>query len=223
MANLNPTDIYIKKKRRSVGEMIKPAEIRNTNAWLSIHGSSKEFLLTYESEGLVVSINGSGALKLDHTQCQEAARLAEYIMKQGGIVMSGGRKSGIMEAVSQVAKEKSMGVIFPELEKEQTKHGKIVITNAPTPRIEILATAAPIIVVFRGGIGSLMMLMRAITHHNNRKFHPKQPPQKVFVSNYWVGLLTSMINMGALPKEFVQDLQIFASADDIIKKIPPVK
>jgi len=223
MANLNTKDIYVKKKRRSVGEMIKPAEIKNANAWLSIHGSSKEFLLTYESQGLVVSINGSGALKQDHAQCQEAAKLTEYIMKQGGIVMSGGRKSGIMEAVSRVAKNNSLGVIFPELEKEQTKHGKIVVTNAPTPRIEVLATAAPIIVVFRGGIGSLMILMRAITHHNNRKFHPRQEPQIVFISNYWVGLLQSMINMGAMPKEFVSDLNVFATADDIIKKIPLVK
>lgn len=223
MVNSNPKDIYVKKKRRTVGEMIKPAEVKSVNAWLSIHGSSKEFLLTYESEGLVVAINGSGALKLSHTQCLEAAKLTKYIIEQGGIVMSGGRKSGIMEAVSQVAKDNSVGVIFPELEKEKTKHGKIVITNAPTPRIEVLATAAPIIVIFRGGIGSLMMLMRAITHHNNRKFHPKQPPQMVFISNYWVGLLQSMINMGALPKEFVQDLHVFATAEDIVKKIPPIK
>ncbi|MFA6525539.1 MAG: LOG family protein [Patescibacteria group bacterium] len=223
MANINSKEMYIKKKRRTVGEMLQPAEIKNTNAWLSIHGSSKEFLLTYESEGLVVSINGSGTLKLDHTQCQEAAKLTEYIMAQGGIVMGGGRNSGIMEAVSQVAKDNSMGIIFPELAKDKTKYGKIVITNAPTPRIEVLATAAPVIVIFRGGIGSLMMLMRAITHFNNRKFHPKQPPQMVFISNYWVGLLQSMINMGAMPKEFVQDLHVFSTAEDIIKQIPSVK
>jgi hypothetical protein len=45
----------------------------------------------------------------------------------------------------------------------------------------------------------------------------------VFISNYWVGLLQSMINMGAMPKEFVQDLHVFSTAEDIIKQIPSVK
>lgn len=222
MANEKTKDIYIKKKRRVIGEIVKVAEIKSANAWLSIHGSSKEFLLTYESEGLVVSINGSGTLKTDHPQAQDAAKITEYVMKQGGIILNGGRESGIMESSSKVGKENAMGIIFPELEKEASKYGPQAVVNAPTPRIELLSTCAPVTVIFRGGLGTLMMLMRAITHVNNRKFHPNQASQLVFISNYWIGLLQTMINMEALPKEFLKDLDFFGSADEIIKKISKV-
>lgn len=216
-------DIYIKKKRRVLGEMMQRAEVKNTNAWVSIHGSSKEFLLTYESKGLVIALNGSGTIKTDHPQAQDAAKVTKYVTDKGGIVINGGRKSGVMEASSKVGKEKCLGIIFPELEKEANKYGPKVKVNAPTPRIELLATCTPIIIIFRGGLGSLMMLMRAITHISNRKYHPEQPPQLVFVSNYWIGLLTTMMNIGALPKEFLAQLIFFGSAEEVIKKIPKIE
>lgn len=217
----NPKDIYQKKKRRILGEILQKGESKSSNAWVSIHGSSKEYLLTYESEGLVVAINGSGTIKADHPQSQDAAKITEYVVNKGGLVINGGRKSGIMEASSKVGKEKSLGIIFPELEKEASKYGPIAKVNAPTPRIELLGTCAPIIVIFRGGLGSLMMLMRAIVHIKNLKYHhPALPPQLVFVSNYWIGLLTTLMNMGTIPKEFLAELHFFGSAEEVIKKIP---
>lgn len=215
-------EYYVKKKRRVLGEILKEAELKNTNAWVSIHGSSKEYLLTYESKGLVVSINGSGTIKLDHPQSQQAAKLSEYTVNNGGIVINGGRKSGIMETSSRIAKEKVLGIIFPELEKESNQYGSKVKVNAPTPRIELLGTCAPIIVIFRGGLGSLMVLMRSIVHIQNQKYHSNQPPQLVFVNNYWIGLLTTMMNMGSLPKEFLTELHFFEDADQVISKIPKV-
>jgi predicted Rossmann-fold nucleotide-binding protein len=223
MPRLDLKKIYAERKRRVLGEVMKEAEVKSQNAWLRIHGSSKELLVTYESKGLVVAINGSGSLELGHTVCREASLLAEYIKKQGGIVLNGGRNTGVMEATSCAAGDQSLGVIFPEIEKQANKYGMKMMVNAPTPRIELLGTCAPIMVIFRGGLGSLMMLMRAIVHTRNRVYHPEQPPQLVFVSTYWIGLLNTMLNLGCLPREFLTELNFFDNADKIIEKIPSLK
>ncbi|MBU0597455.1 LOG family protein [Patescibacteria group bacterium] len=215
--------IYQKKKRRIIGELFNEAEIKNTSAWLTLHKSSKEKLITYESEGLVVSISGSGSLPADHNQCQQAAVLTEYVIKQGGIIMNGGRSSGIMESTSKIAKDKAAGIIFPELKKDASSFGEKIMVNSPQPRIELLATCSPIIVVFRGGLGTLMVLMRSIVHIRNRTYHPEQLQQMVFISNYWIGLLTTMMNLGTLPREFLTELKFFDQADNIIEKIPLFK
>lgn len=220
MPKKDSPEIYIRKKRRILGELIKKAEIKSDKAFVSIHGSSKEMLLTYESEGLVAAINGSGTLGLDHQVCQEAVKLTNYVMEAGGIIINGGRNSGIMEATSRAAKDYSLGVIFPELEKKANAYGQKVIVNSPTPRNEILAICAPAIVIFRGGLGSLMMLMRAIVHIRNRVYHPEQPPQLLFVSNYWIGLLQVLFNLGCLPRDFIKEIIFFDRAEQIIAKLP---
>ncbi|MFA5052364.1 MAG: hypothetical protein WC544_04895 [Patescibacteria group bacterium] len=218
----NTPDIYKQKKRRVLGELFKSGEIKNSNSWLSIHSSSKEHLLTYESRGLVVSINGSGSLAVDHPQSHEAAVLASVVASQGGIVLHGGRSSGVMQAVAQAVPKKSIGVIFPELEKDVDADVVAVTVNAPPSRVELLATCAPIIVLFRGGLGTLMVLLRAIVHLRNRQYHPEQFPQMVFVHNYWIGLLTTMMNMGCLPREFLAELDFFDRAEQVIGKLPKI-
>lgn len=219
MNKTNLKTIFDKKKRRLIGELIKPGEIKTNNAWLSIHKSSKDDLLTYESSGLVVSINGSGTLPLEHQQCKEAGHLASVINSQGGIVMNGGRSAGVMATSSLAADKQHAGIIFPELEKESQIKGQKIVVNSPQPRIELLATCTPIIVLFRGGLGTLMILLRSIVHLRNREYHPEQLPQLVFVSNYWIGLLSTMMNMKTLPKEFLSELIFFNSASDIITKL----
>jgi len=216
-------DLYIKKKRRFLAKMMQEGELKSRNAWLSIHSSSKELLATYESEGLVVSLNGSGTLKQDHPVCQQASKLSLFVMEQGGIVMNGGRSSGVMQSSSEIARDKALGVIFPELKKEAAKKSPLVILNSPQPRIEVLATCAPIIVIFRGGLGTLNILMRAIVHTKNRQYHPEQPPQMVFISNYWIGLLYTLLNLGCLPQEFLEELFFFNTVDEVIEKIPKIE
>lgn len=213
-------NLYAKKKRRMIGEMMHTGELKNSNGWLSITGSTADSLINYESSGLVVAVSGSGSLPQDHQQCREAAVLAEYVARQGGIIMNGGRATGIMLATTTAAGGKSVGIIFPELQKEAAQAGQTIMVNAPQPRIELMATCAPIVVLWRGGLGTLMVLMRAIVHLRNRQFHPDQAPQIVFVSNYWIGLLTTMMNMGCLPREFLTALEFFDTADQIIEKIP---
>lgn len=212
--------IYESKKRRVLGELFKSGEVKNTSGWVSIHASSKEHLLTYESRGLVVAINGSGSLTVDHPQSHEAAVLAAVVASQGGVLLHGGRSSGIMQAVAQAVPKKSIGIVFPELEKDVDRDVTAVTVNAPPSRIELLATCAPIIVIFRGGLGTLMVLMRAIVHIRNRQYHPEQYPQLLFVHNYWIGLLTTMMNMGCLPREFLAELNFFDRAEEVIGKIP---
>ena len=216
-------EIYNKKKRRLIGELIEPAEIKTDKAWLSIHKSSKDDLLTYESSGLVVSINGSGTLPMEHHQCEEAGKLAQFVHAQKGIVMNGGRSSGVMGTSTIAADKQQAGIIFPELEKEKMIRGEKVVVNSPQPRIELLATCTPVIVIFRGGLGTLMILMRSIVHIRNREFHPDQLPQMVFVSNYWIGLLSTMMNMDTLPKEFLKELKFFNSASEVISNLPTNK
>ncbi|MDD5040618.1 MAG: LOG family protein [Patescibacteria group bacterium] len=220
MINPAPNSIFKKTKRRIIGEVLKTGEVRTDTAWVSVHTSSQKDMVTYEGEGLVVSINGSGSLPLEHAQCVEAQKLAGEIAKRGGIVMTGGRSSGIMEAAASAAGEKSLGVIFPEIEKDASRYGAKVVVNSPQPRIELLGTCSPVIVLFRGGLGTLMTLMRAIVHIKNRSYHLQQLPQLVFVSNYWIGLLHTMMNIDALPKEFLVELKFFNSADEVIKNIP---
>ncbi|MFA5134372.1 MAG: LOG family protein [Patescibacteria group bacterium] len=212
--------LFAQKKRRVIGEMIRKAELKNKNAWVSIHRSSKEDMITYESKGFVVSINGSGTLAMDHAQCKEAGLLSAYVVGHGGIVINGGRSSGIIAASSHAAGPHKIGIVFPEIEKEADDAGSKALVNSPQPRNELLSTCAPIIVIFRGGLGTLMTLLRSIVHIKNRPYHPDQLPQMVFISNYWIGLLTTLMNMGTLPREFIVALHFFDSAQDIINKIP---
>lgn len=128
-----------------------------------------------------------------------------------------------MEAAAREAGNAYAGIIFPELEKEATGHGAQIIVNSPAPRVELLATCAPVIIIFRGGLGTLMVLMRAIVHLRNRAYHPEQLPQIVFVSNYWLGLLSTMMNMGSLPREFLAELKYFDRAEQIIKQMTPLQ
>lgn len=76
--------IFDQKKRRVVGEMIKADEVTSPQAWLSIHGSSKEQLVTYESRGLVAAVIGSGSTGFDHPQALEASLVGRYIASRGG-------------------------------------------------------------------------------------------------------------------------------------------
>jgi len=209
-------ELYIKKKRRLMAKLMKGGEIKDGSSWVSVHGSSKELLATYESSGLIVSINGGGSLKEDHPVCQQAEVLSEYIIDKKGIIINGGRYAGVMKASYKIAKDRCLGVIFPELKKETPKEAKLVMVDSPQPRIELLATCTPVIVVFRGGLGTLSVLLRAIRHTKNRIYHPEQPPQLVFVSNYWIGLLQILLNLGCLPREFLTELNFFNQAEDII-------
>ena len=212
--------IWKQKKRRIFGELITEATVRSKASWVAVHRSSKELLLTYESRGLVVSLYGGGELPADHPEIKTAVALATWVAGHDGIVMHGGRGSGIMEAVSVAAGKLCLGVLFSEIRGEAVKQGDNAVVNAPTPRIELLGTCAPVIVIFRGGLGSFQVLMRAIVHVRNRKYHPEQPPQLIFVSDYWIGLLTTMMNLSVLPREFLTELHFFHVLDDITKLIP---
>lgn len=213
-------EIYAQRHRQVLGSVKKNISASNTHGQLSISSDLKDQLITFNSLGLVVSINGSGSLPLEHRQTQLAVELTEKIIEQGGLIINGGRSSGIMEATARVAGDKCVGLLFPELTKEHSSKGVMCEVNNPHPRVEILATCAPIVVVFRGGLGSLMVLMRAIVHMRNKEYHPQEPPQMLFISNYWIGLLSAMMNLGALPKEFLKEINFFENTEDIISKIP---
>ena len=213
---------YVQRKRRVLGKIIQPVDLKTSESWVSIHASSKELLMTYESNGLVISINGSGTLSPDHHQCSLARDIAAFVVLKNGILINGGRSSGIMKASSESAPKNSIGIVFSDIAKEANEHGEKVVVGDPNSRIELLATAAPIVVVFRGGLGTLMVLMRSIVHLNNRRFHPDQSPQMVFVSSYWIGLLTTMMNLGTLPKEFIQQFHFFDKAEQITKLISKI-
>lgn len=214
-----PKGIFNKKKRRVIGEMVAPGEVRRAEARVSIQASSKQQLVTYESEGLVVAINGSGSIGMNHPHAEMARSIATAVTTAGGIIITGGRATGIMGAASAVAGDHALGVIFPELKSSATRAGALAVVNAPVARVELLATCAPVIILFRGGLGTMMGLLRAIVHLRNREYHPDQLPQYIFVNTYWVPLLSSMKNMGCLPKEYIQDIILFDTADDVLNRL----
>lgn len=215
-------NLFIKKKRRILGEIMREAELKSSHAWVYIHISHKDELMTYEGSGLVISVNGSGSLELDHTQCREAAKLAAWTAEQGGIVLNGGRNAGVMAASTAAAPKQTIGVIFPELESGANKKGSLVMVNSPQPRNEVLATCAPVVVAYRGGLGTFQVLMRAIVHLRNREYHAEQPPQLLFISNYWIGLLNAMMQLGTLPREFVKQIYFFSSTADVITTLQQI-
>lgn len=211
--------IFSKKKRRILGEILADGSLSKKNASVSIHKSSKEELMTYESKGLVVAINGSGTIDREHQQCRQAEILAKYVADSGGIIMNGGRSTGIMGVTARVAIDNYIGILFNEIKGEANKGGVNLIVSSPQPRMELLGTCAPVMVFFRGGLGTLMTLMRAIVHIRNRNYHPEQLNQMIFVNNYWIGLLSTLMNLGTLPREFIKELNFFDQADQITKKI----
>lgn len=214
--------IYQEKKRRILGELVHEAEQKTPSSWVHIRASSRAELITYQSKGLVVAVSGSGSLAREHPQCMEAAKLTLAIADKGGNILYGGRNTGIMSAVGSAVPKQSIGILFPEIAHDISPERMVAVVNAPQPRTELLATCAPIIVIFRGGLGTLMVLMRSIVHLRNRAYNPLQLPQMVFISNYWIGLLSTMMNLGALPKEFLTELRFFDRAEEIVQALPPV-
>ncbi|MFA6511980.1 MAG: LOG family protein [Patescibacteria group bacterium] len=215
-------NLYDLRKRRFFGEVMQEAEIKREKAWAHLHKSSKELLGTFESEGLVVSINGGGEdMPMNHPHAEDAKKLAATIVELGGIVLNGGRKKGIMQASSKGGGQNVIGVLYPEIdEKKQRMKHEYAMVNSPSQRIEILATCPPIMVIFQGGIGTLQQLLRAVVHLHDHQYHPEQLPQMVFISNYWTPMLQTMVNMRALPAQYMENVQFFASADEVIAQLP---
>lgn len=215
---LKSRGLYQQTKRRIFGELIKEAKVKTPTSWVDIHHSSKELLFTYESAGLILSLNGGGTIDAKHPDVHQAEQLVTAVINGGGIVIDGGKRSGMM-AAAEVAEGTSVGVIFPELRAE-ARSGPQAIVNSPTSRVELLATCAPVIVIFRGGLGTFQVLMRALVHISNRRYHPEQLVQLVFVSDYWIGLLSTMVNLGTIPQEFIAELNFFHDASQIIDQLP---
>lgn len=211
-------NLFQQTKRRIFGELLQEAKVKTPTSWVEVHHSSKDLLFTYESAGLVMSLNGGGSIDAQHPDVQQAEQLVTAIVNQGGIVIDGGKQSGVM-AAAKAAVGKSVGVIFPEIRAE-ARPGTQVIVNSPTPRVELLATCAPVIVIFRGGLGTFQVLMRAIVHITNRRYHPEQLAQLVFVNDYWIGLLSTMVNLGTIPQNFITELHFFHAVSQIIDQLP---
>lgn len=214
-------ELLAKRKRRSFGEVKQRQEVRCEHAWVSIHPSSKELLMTYESEGLVVCINGSGSLEQTHVQSEEAGLLAQEVVKRGGVVLNGGRKTGIMGSTTKAAKGAVLGVVHEQIAtaNEQAGVPKIVVSKSSS-RNELLATCAPVIVIFQGGLGSTQQLIRAIVHVNNVQQEDDQLSHLLFVSTYWYPLLETLVNMGSIPREFLKDVFFFHRYEEVVEHLP---
>ncbi|MBU1148668.1 hypothetical protein KKI23_01120, partial [Patescibacteria group bacterium] len=76
--------LFAQRKIRVLGTVAEKAEVKNLDSWATIHDSSKPFLLTYESKGLVVAINGGGELSQNHPAIKDGEELAKAITGKGG-------------------------------------------------------------------------------------------------------------------------------------------
>lgn len=214
---IKPDELYAQRKVRVLGKVEQKAETRNTAAWVTIHDSSKTFLLTYESKGLVVAINGGGGLKASHPAVQDGVALAKAVVEKGGCVLNAGRDTGIMQAVAEEVKDKCLGVLHAGQKAEANKFGPKVVVNMPAPRVELMAVSPPIVVVFQGGLGTFQILIRSIV---NLTAQDANLPQMLFVSSYWIPLLDTLCNLGIFSRKYLEQVYFFSSAEDIIAKIP---
>ncbi|MFH1598166.1 MAG: hypothetical protein ABIB97_03795 [Patescibacteria group bacterium] len=214
-------NLFAQRKVRVLGKIDQEAEVKNTKSWVTVHDSSKAFLITYESKGLVVAINGGGGLKLDHPAALDGIALAKAVVDWGGCVINAGRDTGIMKAVAEEVKDKCLGILYTEQKPHANKVGPKAIVNMPAPRVELMAISPPVVVIFQGELGTFQILIRSVVHMINKKITKEESaPQQVFVSSYWIPILDTLINIGVFKREYLSEINFFSTADEIIAKIP---
>jgi len=217
----NQQELFVQRKVRVLGQVEEKAEANNDNSWVTIHDSSKNFLLTFESKGLVVAINGGGGLKADHPAVKDGVALAKAVVDWGGCVLNAGRDSGIMKAVAEEVKDKCLGVLYSAQKPEANQHGPKAIVNMPAPRVELMAISPPVVVIFQGALGTFQILIRSVVNHINKIIsEEKGEPQQLFISTYWIPILDLLVNIGVFKREHLKGINFFSSADDILAKIP---
>lgn len=204
-----------------LGNVDKEIHLRNHEAKIDITKNRQTGTFTFKTVGLVASFNGGSSLNKTHILCKESRELAKLIVGQGGIILNGGRSTGIMGATSRGAGKFSLGVIFSEqakLKKGNTHNNNIIVNDFET-RLKILTTCPIFIIFYYGGIGTLHELTNAIVEIKKYHFFNKKNPPRLLLHKSWKVILNFLLNKKIIKKEYLTGVQFFNKPSEAIKFI----
>ncbi|MFZ2189615.1 MAG: LOG family protein [Candidatus Magasanikiibacteriota bacterium] len=206
-------------KKTLFGNINKTIKLKNYKAVLFIKKNPNN-KIEFVTNGLVVAFNGGGKIKENSKKFLAAKNISEIITKAGGIVMSGGRNTGIMEAVSLGGKKNALGVVFKEQIKKQvvSKHCQHIIVDGPTTRLSLLTEFPNFVIVYEGGIGTLHEIMNILVACKNTiKYN--MPAPKIIMDQYWKKFIDNFIKNKILDKNYLFSLSYFKNISDIKKQL----
>lgn len=200
------------------GTCDKEVSIRNRNGWVKIR-RTKSGALEFSCSGLIVAFNGGGDEPKDSIVYKDAYKLSRAIVDSGGLVLNGGRNTGIMLATGQAAGKMCLGVNFAaQVEKNKAhSYGKRLIVH-PLTRLAILTWCPPIVIVYKGGLGTFHELVNALVAIKNQALYGLVTP-KIYLSQFWRKPLLACVKAGVLPRPYVNAVVFFNNSDDVLKKI----
>ncbi|PIY96832.1 MAG: hypothetical protein COY66_02805 [Candidatus Kerfeldbacteria bacterium CG_4_10_14_0_8_um_filter_42_10] len=207
-----------KKKTTTINGFInKNILIKNSAAFLSIKAGRKKGTVDIAVSGLAVAFNGGGDVKEKDPEFKESYQAAKEIVKRGGIVISGGRNTGIMEAVSRGGGKYGLGINFPEQVKQgkASVYGHKLVTD-PITRMIILTSCFPYVVVYCGAVGTLHEFMNGIIALKNHNLYGLPAP-KILVHAFWKETINHLAKRGILDKGYLKQLHFFQSSLNVVK------
>ncbi|PIR97507.1 MAG: hypothetical protein COT91_01055 [Candidatus Doudnabacteria bacterium CG10_big_fil_rev_8_21_14_0_10_41_10] len=201
------------------GTCDKAVRVKNRRGWVKIRGSKTSGMLEFLSSGLVVAFNGAGDEPNGSPAYKDAFRLSRAIVDRGGVVLNGGRNTGIMQATGEAAGKACLGVNFAEQVKKNKAHSygtRLVIH--PLTRLAILTWCAPVVVIYGGSLGTFHELVNALVAVKNHSLYGFAKP-KLFINEFWRKPLLQLIKSGIIPRSYIADCEFFSKSKDIIKQI----
>ncbi|MBF2077954.1 MAG: TIGR00725 family protein [Synechococcales cyanobacterium T60_A2020_003] len=114
---------------------------------------------------LMIGVMGPGETASDHT-IQQAYQLGRLIAQQGWVLLSGGRNTGIMEAVSRGAKAADGLVvgILPHSDRSRMSAAVdiAIVTDLGNARNNINVLSSDVVIAFEGSMGTLSEVALAL-------------------------------------------------------------
>jgi predicted Rossmann-fold nucleotide-binding protein len=199
----------------------KSVFLQNSQAEIYLTQNQKSHRIEFCCSGLVVAFNGGGEIGESNHLFRQSGQVAKEIIMRGGLIMNGGRNSGIMEATSRAAGKFSVGINF----KEQSglgltnNHGQTIFVGSHQTRLTLLTCAPPMVIIYPGSTGTLQELVSCLVAiKNNIKYGLPMPIVQIHHS--WKKVLNCLVNTRVVSSDHLAPLKYFKSAKDILRTLP---
>lgn len=201
------------------GGIDRPVDMSNTHARLRIGPGDKPGTIKWEASGLIVSFNGGGNVSTDSRTYQESTELSAATVNAGGLVLNGGRHTGVMEATAAGAGEHGLGVVFPEqiTQGVVNRSGQKLAVDSPMTRLALLTNLPSRVVVYEGAIGTLHELVNAMVAVKNIQYG--LPAPKIYAAKKWRETLDKLAKDGMVPKKYIEAIRFFGSTEEAKKEL----
>jgi len=201
------------------GAISRTVRVVNTHGSISVGRSERAGMFKFKSAGLVVAFNGGGDEPKDTPAYIDASEISRAIVRAGGIVLNGGRNTGIMQATGEVAGKMCLGVNFPEQIKKAKAHnfGTRLVVH-PLTRLALLTWCPPIVIVYSGTLGTFHELINALVGIKNQSLYGITAPQ-LFISQYWKNALSEHVKSKVIPKSYLNDVVFFSDRRTVLKQL----